>query len=73
MNVRSLKLICDQIADLHELENGIDITLTETWFYQGILEAEIDTRISHSIDVIEIPGCIRVVVFYQRENILYKK
>ena len=73
MNVRSLKLICDQIADLHELENGIDITLTETWFYQGILEAEIDTRISHSIDVIEIPGCIGVVVIYQRDNILYKK
>ena len=73
MNVRSLKLISDQIADLYELENGLGITLTETWLYQGILEAEIDTRISHSIDVIETPGCIGVVVIYQRENILCKK
>ena len=73
MNVRSLKLISDQIADLYELENWIGITLTETWLYQGILEAEIDTRISHSIDVIETPGCIGVVVIYQRENILCKK
>ena len=73
MNVRSLKLISDQISDLYELENGLGITLTETWLYQGILEAEIDTRISHSIDVIETPGCIGVVVIYQRENILCKK
>ena len=67
MNVRSLKLISDQIADLYELE-----TLTETWLYQGILEAEIDTRISHSIDVIETPGCIGVVVIYKRKIFFIK-